>query len=106
MPSPETIRPSTPKADPQAETDTRGILLHRVGIDRVIYPARISGWEQNDSIEQRTQATFSLSVSLAAEKRGIHMSRLITHGISPSVCHNSHHFLPNSATNKAPNPPR
>jgi GTP cyclohydrolase IB len=77
MPSPETIRPSTPKADPQAETDTRGILLHRVGIDRVIYPARISGWEQNDSIEQRTQATFSLSVSLAAEKRGIHMSRLI-----------------------------
>jgi GTP cyclohydrolase I len=74
-----TSHPTTtiPKADPQAEIDTRGIFLNTVGIDRVIYPARISGWEEDASIEQRSQATFSLSVSLNAEKRGIHMSRLI-----------------------------
>ena len=67
----------SPRADPQAEIDERGIALESVGIDGVIYPALIAGWEKDASIEQRAQATFALSVSLTAERRGIHMSRLI-----------------------------
>lgn len=77
MPALETIHPTTPTADPQAEIDIRGIALRAVGIDGVIYHVRIAGWENDPAIEQRTQAIFSLSVSLDAEKRGIHMSRLI-----------------------------
>ncbi len=79
------------KADPQSASDTRNIALHTVGIDRVFYPAEISGWDGESGESQSTQAEFSLSVSLAADKRGIHMSRLIEllhsweHGFSPAA---------------------
>lgn len=65
------------EADPQTEIDERGIALETVGIDGVIYPVLIAGWENVASVQQRTQATFALSVSLSAQRRGIHMSRLI-----------------------------
>jgi GTP cyclohydrolase I len=77
--TPTTPNPTvfSPQADPQSENDPRGIHLDTVGIDRVQHPVRIAGWEEDASVEQSTQATFALSVSLAAEKRGIHMSRLM-----------------------------
>ncbi len=64
-------------ADPQAELDERGIALETVGIDGVIYPTLIAGWEKDPSVQQRTLGTFALSVSLSSQRRGIHMSRLI-----------------------------
>jgi GTP cyclohydrolase FolE2 len=66
-----------PAADPQAETDPRGIALDRVGISGVSYPILISGWESSPDRSEVKDALFTLSVSLAAEKRGIHMSRLL-----------------------------
>ncbi len=71
------VNPKAPKADPQAEADARGIALETVGIDGVVYPALVAGWESDAAVQQRTEGTFALSVSLSAEKRGIHMSRLI-----------------------------
>lgn len=66
-----------PKEDPQAEKDLRGIALDQVGISGVHYPIVIDGWGLDAKEQQRTEAVFSLQVSLAAETRGIHMSRLL-----------------------------
>jgi GTP cyclohydrolase I len=66
-----------PRADPQSSPDTRGIALEQVGISRVRYPVVIAGWETDSAVQQRVEGVFDLTVSLAAESRGIHMSRLI-----------------------------
>jgi len=66
----------TPKADPQAEADARGIGIDHVGISNVLYPVLIAGWEKSN--RQHTKETnLSLKVSLAPDVRGIHMSRLL-----------------------------
>ncbi|MEM9284126.1 MAG: GTP cyclohydrolase FolE2 [Verrucomicrobiota bacterium] len=65
------------KADPQSSEDTRGIPLQQVGISRVRYPILISGWEKNSESQREVDGSFDLTVSLAAQKRGIHMSRLV-----------------------------
>jgi GTP cyclohydrolase FolE2 len=65
------------EADPQAEPDLRGIALDGVGISRVCYPILISGWENDPKRSAIKEGIFSLEVSLAAEARGIHMSRLL-----------------------------
>lgn len=69
------LAPPDKQADPQSSEDTRGIFLEKVGISRVKYPVLISGWQ--DGISREVEGTFDLTVSLAAENRGIHMSRLI-----------------------------
>lgn len=66
----------TPKADPQAEADARGIGIDLVGINNVRYPLLISGWEDSDRKEIK-DVSLSLQVSLAPDVRGIHMSRLL-----------------------------
>jgi GTP cyclohydrolase FolE2 len=66
-----------PQADPQAEFDLRGIALDAVGISRVRYPFLISGWENDPNRSEIKECVFTLEVSLAAEARGIHMSRLL-----------------------------
>jgi GTP cyclohydrolase I len=82
---------TAPTADPQAEHDTRGIALDHVGISGVRYPILISGWETAPDRSERKDALFTLKVSLAAEDRGIHMSRLL------ETLHNWQHALsPNS----------
>lgn len=67
----------SPSADPQAEADPRGIALDHVGISGVRYPVLISGWETDPTRIEKKDADFSLTVSLAPEARGIHMSRLV-----------------------------
>ena len=66
-----------PQADPQAEAVAHGIAIAQVGISRVQYPILISGWETTPDRHEVKDAEFALNVSLAAEKRGIHMSRLL-----------------------------
>ena len=66
-----------PQADPQAEAAAHGIAIAQVGISRVQYPILISGWESTPDRHEVKDASFDLNVSLAAEKRGIHMSRLL-----------------------------
>ena len=65
----------TPKEDPQSDADPRGIVLNSVGINNVKYPIVVSGWDATS--EKTVEALFDLQVSLSAEKRGIHMSRLL-----------------------------
>jgi len=71
----EPISQYTPVADPQSEKDLRGLALDSVGINNVKYPIIISGWDRN--VTRCVEGDFSLQVSLSAEKRGIHMSRLL-----------------------------
>lgn len=68
---------SSDTADPQSGRDNRGIALQQVGISRVRYPILISGWENDAKRQREVDGLFDLNVSLAAAKRGIHMSRLI-----------------------------
>ncbi len=65
------------QADPQSNQDQRGVPLEQVGISRVRYPVIVAGWETDPSQQREVEGIFDLAVSLAAEKRGIHMSRLI-----------------------------
>jgi GTP cyclohydrolase IB len=57
--------------DTQSETDTRGWRINRVGITNLLYPVHIHG--------QQTPARFTLTADLAADQRGTHMSRFVTH---------------------------
>ncbi len=72
-----TTSKETPSADPQAESDPSGIGIDQVGIDQVRYPVLISGWENSPDRQEVKEGLFSMNVSLAADKRGIHMSRLL-----------------------------
>jgi GTP cyclohydrolase IB len=59
--------------DIQDEFDNRGIELDRVGIAGVQYPIRFDdGSSQHAGI-----ATFDVTVTLPAERRGTHMSRMV-----------------------------
>jgi GTP cyclohydrolase I len=61
-------------ADVQADGDTRGVALNDVGVSGLRYPASI---ELLDGTSQQTICEAQLTVSLAAEVRGTHMSRLV-----------------------------
>ena len=69
--------PIAPQADPQSGEDTRGIPLEQVGISKVSYPVTIRGWQTDSNFQKEVEGLFDLTVSLASENRGIHMSRLI-----------------------------
>jgi GTP cyclohydrolase I len=61
-------------ADVQASPDTRGVALDQVGIVGLRYPATV---ELADGTRQGTVCEARLSVSLAADVRGTHMSRFV-----------------------------
>ena len=63
-----------PLHDVQAETDTRGLNIDRVGVNGLSYP--ISVLEQGGGLQQ-TIGDISLAVSLSDDERGTHMSRFI-----------------------------
>lgn len=55
--------------DIQAQADSRGIPLHRVGVSGVELPITFAG--------QPTHGTFEVAVMLPHNKKGVHMSRFI-----------------------------
>lgn len=89
LPAASEVKPI--QADPQSNDDTRGIPLEEVGISRVRYPVIIAGWASDAEEKREVEGIFDLNVSLVAENRGIHMSRLIetlhswTEPLSPST---------------------
>ena len=59
--------------DIQDQMDERGIELERVGIAGVQYPVRF-----NDGASKHAGiATFDVTVTLPAQRRGTHMSRMV-----------------------------
>lgn len=60
--------------DVQSRGDERGIMLDDVGIEGIRYPVKISS-PSGSSLQ--TVATVAMSVSLAPEIKGTHMSRFI-----------------------------
>ena len=75
--TPPSPKQTAPQADPQSSEDTRGISLQQVGISKVRYPILIAGWGSVPNQQKEVEGLFDLTVSLAAQNRGIHMSRLI-----------------------------
>lgn len=62
-------------ADVQSSVDTRKIAINRVGIKSIRHPVRVSGMV--GGLIQHTIATFALSVRLAHDVKGTHMSRFV-----------------------------
>lgn len=60
--------------DTQSEQPTVAIALHKVGVHGLAFRLRLRDREQG---QQEVAATASLSVSLAAHRRGAHMSRFV-----------------------------
>lgn len=60
--------------DVQSQRDERGIVLQRVGIKNLVYPAAIP---RKAGGVFYTEATVDLSVNLPADRRGTHMSRFV-----------------------------
>lgn len=60
--------------DVQAGDDSRGIGIDEVGIDGLSYPVDVVG---RDGVPQRTVALARMTVELAADRRGVHMSRFV-----------------------------
>jgi len=60
--------------DVQASADAREIPINRVGIKDLAHPITI---QNRDGIKQSSIATFSMSVSLAHDQKGTHMSRFL-----------------------------
>lgn len=63
-----------PLADIQSTIDTRGIALPKVGLRRLKYPIFIRN--QVGQVHE-AEGEFSLSIGLAADKKGAHLSRFI-----------------------------
>ncbi|MCV2363511.1 GTP cyclohydrolase FolE2 [Paucibacter sp. DJ1R-11] len=59
--------------DTQSERDERHLVIQRVGVKDVRYPLQI----QIGTQAQPTVGTWTLDVSLPAEKKGTHMSRFV-----------------------------
>lgn len=62
-----------PIPDTQSSRDERHLAIQRVGIKDVRYPLPV----RLDQGPQTVQATWSLDVSLPAERKGTHMSRFV-----------------------------
>jgi GTP cyclohydrolase IB len=67
-------RPESPIPDVQSHPDERSLAIDRVGIRSLRYPIRFA---DGVTPAQPTIATFNLSVTLPAEQKGTHMSRLV-----------------------------
>ncbi len=62
-------------ADTQSGVDTRKIAIDRVGIKAIRHPVRVKGSAGKEA--QHTIATFAMSVRLADDVKGTHMSRFV-----------------------------
>jgi GTP cyclohydrolase IB len=60
--------------DLQSTGDTRGVAIHEVGVDRLVYPIDVL---ERCGRSQRTVAEIELLASLSADIRGTHMSRFL-----------------------------
>lgn len=60
--------------DVQGGRDDRGVGIDEVGIDGLSYPVEMTG---RDGASQRTIAMATMTVELAADRRGVHMSRFV-----------------------------
>ena len=61
-------------ADVQGMADTREIAIDRVGIKALRYPIRVVG---GDGVIKHSVATFDMTVRLAHDVKGTHMSRFV-----------------------------
>lgn len=83
LPLPTSVKPitrikpveGTVMADVQSSADTRKIAIDRVGIKSIRHPVRVLG--SSDGAVQHTIATFAMSVRLAEDVKGTHMSRFV-----------------------------
>jgi len=62
-------------SDVQNEIDHRAIMINEVGIRDLMYPVHLVAEE--NIIEQNCNAKWTMTVELAASKKGTHMSRFI-----------------------------
>ena len=60
--------------DVQGGLDDRGVYIDQVGIDQLSYPIEVGG---RDGSPQRTVAEVGMTVDLAHDARGVHMSRFV-----------------------------
>ena len=67
--------------DTQNESDHREIVIDRVGVRELRYPAK---YRASDGTEQSTVAKYEMTVELPAHLKGTHMSRFVEalHGFS------------------------
>jgi GTP cyclohydrolase I len=81
--APPALLPTAPIPDVQSASDPRGLDLDEVGIRQLKLPV---GIPERTGGRQMSVGTFTLAVSLAADRRGIHMSRLveIVHDLAPN----------------------
>jgi GTP cyclohydrolase IB len=63
-----------PLSDTQSEHDSRNVLIHRVGVSGLRYPVMVA---RPDGTTFGTSCEASLTVCLAPDKRGTHMSRFV-----------------------------
>ncbi len=63
-----------PIPDVQSGPDARGVPIDEVGIGGLSYPVEVVG---RDGCVQRTVAEAAMTVALAPEQRGVHMSRFV-----------------------------
>ncbi len=63
----------TPLPDVQSSTDTRNMVIQRVGVKSVTYPVRVA---TPDGV-QSTVAVIDMDVRLPADVKGTHMSRFL-----------------------------
>ncbi len=70
---PEAIVTTKTLPDVQAQIDSRGHVIDRVGVSGIRHPFSF----RSSDLTQPTIGTWRLLVSLAAEKRGTHMSRFM-----------------------------
>lgn len=61
-------------ADVQAEEDSRGVKIDEVGIEGLSYPVAVVC---RDGEPQQTVAEVAMTVALAEDLRGVHMSRFV-----------------------------
>lgn len=69
-----TLIATAPLVDVQGEPDYRGVDIDEVGINGLSYPVEVVG---RDGAPQRTVAVAGMTVALAADRRGVHMSRFV-----------------------------
>ena len=73
MKAPEKLFSATPLPDVQSHVDTRQLAIQRVGIKSLVHPVTV----QTRKGPQPSVATVDMTVALAPEIKGTHMSRFL-----------------------------
>ena len=73
MNAPEKLFSATPLPDVQSHADTRQLAIQRVGIKSLVHPVTV----QTRKGPQPSVATVDMTVALAPELKGTHMSRFL-----------------------------